>query len=238
MALGTITMRFLIFVFISIISSSCIFQRTLTSDKLVQRNFTTEEIIELEKIHDLVFDQICPNSKGNKRYSQCWDNYSKYALPLVGEQASKNEPFIIPDLSLEKTYDFFNSLDSIKLNLIWENSEDIFRTGMKGKDEPWDTIQYFSVDRNSKYMMFIYKLKDSQNELYSAFVKKKHAPYIYVNRIEDESALGYHPEYRLLNQMLGYPEFFDATDPKIRLMMAISIITIQYHQNQQRLKIE
>ena len=231
-------MRLLIIVFISIISSSCIFQRTLTNDKLVQKNFSSEEIIELEKIHDLVFDQICPNSKGNKSYSLCWEKYSKYALPIVGENAGKNEPYVIPDLSLEKTYDFFDSLDSIELNLIWETTEDIFREGIKGQDEPWDTIQYFSVNRESKYITFIYELKDSQNELYSEFVKRKHAPYIYVNRIESESYLGYRPEFRILNQMLGYPEFFDATDPKIRLMMAISIITIQYHQNQQRMKIE
>lgn len=108
---------------IMFIISSCNFQHTLINDELVAKNFSAEEVIELGTLHDLVFDQICPNSEGNKRYSYGYYSWAKKTGKYIGKQASKNPDYYeIPELSNDKSVDFIHSLDSNIFKLIWRTT--------------------------------------------------------------------------------------------------------------------
>lgn len=198
----------------------------LAQSRKVRKHYTTEEIEVLQKVHDFVFDQICPNAETNLDYKMGYLEYLTFAKDSLSNQASQNKTSIsIPKLE-KSAHEFIASLNPNEVGLIWNYTQEFSIRESSNKNSPVDTLQTIVFDTNSSFHQLIID-KTSQSKLTQLTLsKKKNAPYIYKRELKsDNSTLR---NWKLFIQAANYPQYFDLKDPEIRILISAVYICIHY----------
>lgn len=141
--------------------SSCSLDKKLVNDKLVKESFSTEELEQLQNIHDFVMDKICPDTHKHsfRALSKCYKTFAQYTVDTITHQLLKDRNVMhIPFNEQWSAKDYVDPLSKEEFDLIWG----IFITGPVFRDDSINRISHYKknlsliyVKANSKYFEFI-----------------------------------------------------------------------------------
>lgn len=200
-----------------VVCISCTGYKKLSNDRLINKYFNDEEIEFLNEFHDRFYDQICTNE--NNTYNECYREYANFTLPLWADTFD----FLSPRLKHQENKLWFDKLDSNNFSLLWVESEYLyFMTPNDYSNKKLDTIYGPDFNLESRMMEVFSSMAEGKN--LNVFTQHRNTgfPVTYKELFEARNI----SNPGIIVHQIGYPKRYNMRDPKVRLFIAITQLTI------------
>lgn len=180
------------------------------------------------RVHDQIFGQLCTSTESNSNLETCYTDYVNQNSVVIGKLLENNpEYFDIPKLD-KSARKFIFDLNEASFDSIWT----CYKT-VRDKDldlNKWveckrNEAERIAVDETSEFYSVMEDMTTDSKLMQLLLPKSKHAPYIFIKNNND----GLNGDWKVFIQVMNYPEYFDANDYNIRLLIAVNLLTIQFN---------
>lgn len=177
-------------------------------------------------VHDQIFEQLCSKAKSNIDLEACYIDYVNRNSIAVEKVLSNNPKYFdLPELD-KSARQFIFEMDESSFDSIWT----AYKTVYDGKYNSWvkcdrSEAERIEVDSTSEFYGVMKDMTTDSKLRQLLLPKSKHAPYIFIKNNND----GFNGDWKVFIQVMNYPEYFDAKDYKIRLLIAINLLTFQFN---------
>ncbi len=179
---------------------SCNSNKTLTNSDIISGIFSSEEAVDLQRIHDFFAREICKKTGIDENNTiACFENFQE-EMKATGKTGTYT--YLI---DFERIKELFTDLKTGVFNQIWTKENSI--------DEHGFPHEIISINLPSDYTLFLKKVGE-KDEAIAAY----HEDLLKAGGISATTTAS----------MLMLPEKYNVDDPHVRLIIAIHYLTIYY----------